>query len=101
MEFVPGKSLEELFRQDRPGKSQADHAKLYQHVADSNRLLSVKAPTGAKPGPVGGGGIRHPIFRDFQAVVPYRDVEMLETHLNKVSNTSSPHNSYALRRIED
>lgn len=90
MEFVPGKTMEGLFREETHETSQGSRATLYRHVADAIRLLSVKAPPGSKPGPVGGGILRHPIFSDFQAVVPYRDVKMLETHLNNVSSTSSP-----------
>lgn len=92
MEFVPGKTMEDLFAEETPETSQGDRATLYQHVADAIQLLSVKAPPGARPGPVGGGILRHPIFSDSQAEVPYRDVEMLEKHLNNVSSTSSANN---------
>ncbi|KUI62423.1 hypothetical protein VP1G_09546 [Cytospora mali] len=63
---------------------QGDTSRFYRYIAEGIRLLSVKAPPEAKPGPVGGGIIRHPLFSDFQATISYRDVEMLEKHLNKV-----------------
>lgn len=85
MEFVPGRTLGDIFREDeKRGQGQADYSLLYKHIAEGIRLLSVKAPPEAKPGPVGGGIIRHPFFKNFEAATPYRDVEMLEAHLNKV-----------------
>ncbi|KAI3397508.1 hypothetical protein diail_10720 [Diaporthe ilicicola] len=89
MEFVPGRTLGDILREEdaKGGEDQVDHSTLYKHIAEGIRLLSVKAPPEAKPGPVGGGIIRHPFFKDFEAATPYRDVEMLEAHLNKVSRT--------------
>ncbi|ROV91212.1 hypothetical protein VMCG_09345 [Cytospora schulzeri] len=90
MEFVPGSTLHELAstRQDAGAGAgaggQADNSALCRYIAEGIRLLCVKAPPGAKPGPVGGGLVRHHFFRYNQSAVPYRDVKMLETHLNKV-----------------
>lgn len=86
MEFISGRTLNELLnvRAGDGAGSQADESTLYRYIAEGIRLLSVKAPPGAKPGPVGGGIIRHPLFKGFEAAVPYRDVEMMEAHFNKV-----------------
>lgn len=99
MEFVPGRTLVEVEKEERnalaaararAGDKPAVAAqselvkKLYRYVAEGIRLLSVKAPPGTKPGPVGGGRIRHPFFKDSESRIPYRDIKMLETHLNKV-----------------
>lgn len=87
MEFVPGKTLYQLSWEDAcAGRRQRDPSTSNKYVDAGIRMLRVKAPPGAKPGPVGGGRIRHPLFKNCEATVPYRDVEMLETHLNKVSN---------------
>ncbi|ROV95915.1 hypothetical protein VSDG_05148 [Cytospora chrysosperma] len=97
MEFVPGRTLVEVGKEERnalaaaaAGAGAGDRAesqlvkRLYRCVAEGIRLLSVKAPPGTKPGPVGGGRIRHPFFKDSESRIPYRDMKMLETHLNKV-----------------
>ncbi|KAG8168742.1 hypothetical protein KVR01_001491 [Diaporthe batatas] len=86
MEFVPGKTLRQILKDDKDlGAGQVDHSMLFKHIAEGIRLLiCVKAPPGSKPGPVGGGFIRHPFFRDLEAPTPYRDIEMMETHLNKI-----------------
>lgn len=86
MEHVPGKTLGQILDEDDNEEAgEVDHSMLYGYIAEGIRLLCVKAPPGSSPGPVGGGIIRHPFFNDFEAATPYRDVEMLETHLNKVS----------------
>ena len=86
MEFVPGKTLGQILKEDdHKGEGQVGHSILYKHIAEGIRLLSAKAPPGSKPGPVGGGIIRHPFFNDFEAATPYRDIKMLEAHLNNVS----------------
>lgn len=96
MEFVPGKTLQQILIDDENvGAEQVDHSILYKHIAEGIRLLSVKAPPGSKPGPVGGGVIRHPFFNDFEAATPYRDIEMLQKHLNKVS-TGTNHPLHAI-----
>ncbi|KUI63012.1 hypothetical protein VP1G_10137 [Cytospora mali] len=94
MEFVPGITLNEalvpgadvLGRAGAEVVAELDKSNLYQYIATGIHLLSAnaKVPPGAKPGPVGGGIIRHPFFKDSQARVPYRDVEMLEKHINKI-----------------
>lgn len=93
MEFVPGRLLRRILSdrvdtQRRAGVRHQDDSSLYRYIAEGIRLLRVKAPSGASPGPVGGGIIRHPLFQDSQATISYRDVKMLETHLNKVSMLS-------------
>lgn len=92
MEFVPGKTLEDLFTKPSSGNSHEDPATLYKRVADAIRLLLVKAPPGAPPGPVGGGIIRHPFFSDYQSTISYKNVGELKTHLDQVSSTSSAQN---------
>lgn len=86
MEFVPGRTLQEILIEDEDrGAGQGDHSMLYKYIAEGIRLLSVEAPPGSKPGPVGCGVIRHPFFNEFEAATPYREVEMLGAHMNKVS----------------
>ncbi|KUI70890.1 hypothetical protein VM1G_06411 [Cytospora mali] len=100
MECVPGRTLNQVIAaaQARAGDAklgagagagagaggQGDTSRFYRYIAEGICLLSVKAPPEAKPGPVGGGIIRHPLFSDFQATISYRNVEMIEKHLNKV-----------------
>lgn len=95
MEFVPGITLNEalepgadvLGRAGAEVVAELDKSNLYRYIATGIRLMSAnaKVPSQAKPGPVEGGIIRHPFFKESRAVIPYRNVEMLEKHLNKVS----------------
>lgn len=94
MEFVPGITLNEALETDtdvlgRAGAevlAKLDKSNLYRYIATGIRLLSAnaKVPSGAKPGPVEGGIIRHPFFKDSTARIPYKNVDMLEKHLNKI-----------------
>ena len=47
-------------------------------------LIAVRGPT-AKPGPVGGGPIRHRFFVEWKSSMTYHSVQELEQHVNGVS----------------
>ncbi|KAH8790921.1 hypothetical protein F5882DRAFT_377049 [Hyaloscypha sp. PMI_1271] len=51
--------------------------------------ISSWIPHDATPGPYGGGLIRHPLFKDYQANIEYSSVAQLQHHINKV-NASLP-----------
>ncbi|KAG8158631.1 hypothetical protein KVR01_011753 [Diaporthe batatas] len=83
MEYIPGRTLAQLVRQ--PGW-ESQETSLSNSIARAIRLLmSIKPPSGQKPGPVGGGYIRHPLFKDHMSYLEYSSVDELEAHLNKVS----------------
>lgn len=84
MEYVPGSTLGQLLDQ-KGGESK--QGALTNHIARAMRLLmSIPAPAGQKPGPVGGGQIRHSLFKDDTSYCVYQSVDELENHLNVVRN---------------
>ena len=81
MKYVPGKTLLQILR-DTPNQ-RLEH--LYDRIAKAIRLfLSFEVPHDATPGPYGGGLIRHPLFKDYQANIEYSSVAQLQHHINKV-----------------
>lgn len=89
MEFVPGKALREIMKEQTKTSFYKMVNPLFDKIARGiELLLSIPAPNDAKPGPYGGGIIRHPLFKDFVATVEYDSVEMLEQHINKVGPLS-------------
>jgi serine/threonine protein kinase len=81
MEYVPGKTLLQILRD--PPNQRLEH--LYDHIAKAIRLfLSFEVPHDATPGPYGGGLIRHPLFKDYEANIEYSSVAQLQHHINKV-----------------
>lgn len=89
MEYIPGKTLAEITADSENWKTRREGVidKISQGI---KLLLSLPVPCDAKPGPVGGGIIRHPIFKDSEAAIVYDSIEMLERHLNKVARPSFP-----------
>ncbi|KAL2278619.1 hypothetical protein FJTKL_14338 [Diaporthe vaccinii] len=83
MDYIDGKTLRQLQeQQDWDSKKET----FINDIARAIQLLmSIQPPPGQKPGPVGGGHIRHPLFKDDSAFGEYSSVEELEKHLNKVS----------------
>lgn len=82
MEYVQGKTIRELL-----DKESADTClqECYNQVAKAIKLfLSIPIST-AIPGPVGGGIIRHPLFKNTIASVEYSSVAHLQAHLNTVT----------------
>ena len=58
---------------------------LYDHIAKAIRLfLFFEVPYDATPGPYGGGIIRHPLFKNYEASIEYSSVAQLHHHINKV-----------------
>jgi hypothetical protein len=90
MEYIPGKTLQQLADQKDWGKPRQNA--LTNSIAMAMRLLiSIPVPVGQMPGPVGGGQIRHPLFKDDTSFCNYSSVDELEKHLNDVSNyTGTP-----------
>lgn len=82
MEYVPGSTLAQITGSEDWEVLQEE---VINKIARGMRLLlSLPVPYDAKPGPVGGGIIRHPIFKDSEAATEYNSIDMLERHLNKV-----------------
>lgn len=88
MEYIPGWTLAQL--QDQKGW-ESRKGPLINSIAKAIKLLmSIPAPTGQKPGPVGGGKIRHSLFKDDNSFCEYSSVDELEKHLNKVRHYTGP-----------
>ncbi|KAG6354589.1 hypothetical protein INS49_004607 [Diaporthe citri] len=84
MEFVPGRTLAQI-TEDWENWVMAREEVTNKIAQGMRLLLSLPVPCDAKPGPVGGGIIRHPMFKDCEAATEYDSVDMLERHLNKVA----------------
>lgn len=89
MEYIPGSTLGQLL--DQKGGESWQGA-LTNSIARAMKLLmSIPVPPGQKPGPVGGGLIRHSLFKDDTSYSVYSSVKELEDHLNIVRNyTQTP-----------
>ncbi|KAH7153356.1 hypothetical protein EDB81DRAFT_882294 [Dactylonectria macrodidyma] len=88
MEYIRGKTLAKVM-EDREHFKDA-HLYYYENTERAMKLfLAFPVPENATPGPYGGGIIRHPLFKDYQAPIEYDSVGMLEKHLNKVSTVVS------------
>lgn len=82
MEYIHGRTLAEL--QERPDW-ESRQGVVVDSVATAIRLLLlIRPPPGQQPGPVGGGRIRHPLFKHSTSYRSYSSVDELEKHLNKV-----------------
>jgi serine/threonine protein kinase len=82
MEYVNGKALKELLEE---GASDDQLQQYYNQIAKAIKLfISIKVPDGVTPGPVGGGIIKHPLFKDTIASIEYTSVDDLQQHVNKV-----------------
>lgn len=83
MEYVPGKTLHELI--EREGRVSKALDEPFNQIERALKLfLSFKVPDQVAPGPVGGGIIRHPIFKYFEASIEYSSVSELQDHIYKV-----------------
>ncbi|KAK0111923.1 hypothetical protein ONS96_001190 [Cadophora gregata f. sp. sojae] len=66
MEYVQGQTLKDLLNHD------ILHDLYFNQVSRALKLfLSFEVPENASPGPIGGGTIRHPLFKDAVASVEY------------------------------
>lgn len=89
MECMHGKTLKELVETHGNDSTKKTHAK---DIARAIRLLMTIEPPPPTPdfkqgpGPVGGGRIRHPLFKKETSYLPYPSVDALEEYLNKVCN---------------
>jgi len=82
MEYVNGKTLKELLEE---GVSHDQLQEYYNQIAKAIKLfISIKVPDGVTPGPVGGGIINHPLFKDTIASIEYTSVDDLQQHVNNV-----------------
>lgn len=88
MEYIPAIALTQLLEaQDWESRKET----VINSIAEATRLLmSIPAPPGQRPGPVGGGFIRHPLFKDDESYCEYASVDELESHLNRVCDYRSP-----------
>lgn len=83
MEYVSGETLEELLAKDvSDDYLQEKYAQITKAI---KLLLSINVPQNTVPGPVGGGIIKHPLFKDTVASIEYASVEELQRHLKLVS----------------
>lgn len=88
MEYIPGRMLTEL--QERPDW-ELRQGVVTQRIARAIRLLlSIHPPPEQTPGPVGGGRIRHPLFKHGTSYRAYSSVDELEKHLNIVCKQQEP-----------
>lgn len=83
MEYVPGRTLAQI-TEDGENWEMLREEVINKICQGMRMLLSLPVPCDAKPGPVGGGIIRHPIFKYSEAATEYDSIDMLERHLNKV-----------------
>lgn len=88
MEYVPGRTLAQLQeRQDWESRQ----GMVIESIARAIRLLLlIQPPPEQKPGPVGGGRIRHPLFKHSTSYRAYSSVDELEKHLNVVCYYEGP-----------
>lgn len=93
MEYIDGTTLAKLMEEHGYELTKSTYEGI---IARAIRLLmSIEAPKNQGPGPVGGGRIRHPLFKDETSYLVYSDVDALENHLNQVCNK---HTAVALQR---
>lgn len=88
MEYIPGRTLAQTLAQIREDQDyDTQQTTITNKIARAiGLLMSIQPPPGQKPGPVGGGHIRHPLFKDSTSYCEYSSVDELETHLNNVSS---------------
>lgn len=97
MDYIPGRTLMQL-QEQKDWESQKET--VINNIARAIKLLtSIQAPPGQKPGPVGGGRIRHPLFKNDKSFCEYSSVDELERHLNRVCNHKGPLSDLLLIQI--
>lgn len=84
MEYVPGSTLAQI--QEQQDWESRERTVIHSIARAFELLRSIPVPPGQKPGPVSGGLIRHPLFKDDTSSCEYPTVYELEEHLNKVRN---------------
>jgi hypothetical protein len=83
MEFIDGKTVRDCLEKHMP----ADHDWIIDAVANAvSQMMEFCVPQGAAPGPVGGGCIQHPFFKDRVAPKQYSSIEELQAAIKSVSN---------------
>jgi len=84
MEFIDGKTVRDYCLEKH---MPADRGWIIHAVANAvRRMMEFRVPQGAAPGPVGGGCIQHPFFKDRVAPEQYSSVEELQAAIKSVSN---------------
>ncbi|KAF4447224.1 Protein kinase-like domain protein [Fusarium austroafricanum] len=84
MEFISGKTLKALLESQTTSDEYLDQC--FGQIERALRLfISFPVPQDASPGPYGGGLIKSPLFKYYQATIEYPTVELLEMHLNKIA----------------
>ncbi|KAH6675107.1 hypothetical protein B0J14DRAFT_29184 [Halenospora varia] len=99
MEYVNGKTLKESLEEGISHDKLQDY---YNQIAKAIELfISIKVPDGVTPGPVGGGIIKHPLFKDTIASIEYTSFDDLQQHVNNVANLPETNNLKIDFREED
>ncbi|KAK1762507.1 hypothetical protein QBC33DRAFT_574124 [Phialemonium atrogriseum] len=84
MEYVQGKTLGQLYQKIE--RFEENSKPYYDKIARGIKLpLSIPVPTDAKPGPCGGGIIKHPLFKDGEALIRYDSIGNLATWFIKTN----------------
>lgn len=80
MEYVQGQTLKDLLDQD------ISQDFYFNQISKAIKLfLSFEVPGNAAPGPIDGGIIRHPLFKDTVASIEYPSIDVLQGHVQAVS----------------
>jgi hypothetical protein len=67
-----------------------EHIEISHFASDEQRakaitdLVSIEPPPNATPGPIGGGLIRHKMFKDYTAPLPFSSSIEMATYINEV-----------------
>ncbi|RFU32172.1 hypothetical protein B7463_g4188, partial [Scytalidium lignicola] len=84
MEYIQGMTLGQLYKSTE--SFEVVSKPYYEQIARGVKLLlSISVPADAEPGPYGGGIIKHPFFKDFEAPTRYDSIDTLEKHINKLA----------------
>ena len=82
MEYANGRTLKELLEESISHEQLQDY---YNKIAKAIKLfISFKVPDDVTPGPVGGGIIKHPLFKDTIASIKYTSFDDLQQHVKNV-----------------
>ncbi|KAH9212293.1 hypothetical protein DL95DRAFT_246645, partial [Leptodontidium sp. 2 PMI_412] len=89
MEYIQGRTIHELLKDFPEGLLEDKFDRISKAI---DLLLSVRIPPNVAPGPVGGGTIKHPIFKDSTASTEYKSVNELQQHISRVANRMPDNN---------
>lgn len=84
MEHIDGTTLADLVEEHGYETTKETHERSIARVI--RLLMSIEPPKDQGPGPVGGGRIRHPLFKNETCYLAYSSVDALENYLNQACN---------------